>query len=131
MEFDKKLASCAGGHVGRNEQTLYGQRYATTAWRIGAPDAFHAELGYWLWDPAAQSGMERLTLPQRYFHWLQTWVARHTASVQTNFWTKTSRRSGMSSLSLSTVTIRSAMKRTLNFEFPANTKSSITGTRTL
>src|SRR5436190_23274310 len=37
--------------VQNHEQTLYGLRYATTAWRIGEPDPFHEALGYWLGDP--------------------------------------------------------------------------------
>ena len=39
------------GPVNNHEQCLYGLRYKTTAWRIGEADAFHEELGYWLWDP--------------------------------------------------------------------------------
>jgi hypothetical protein len=40
------------GRVDNHEQSLYGLRYSTKAWRIGAPDPYHEELGYWLWDPA-------------------------------------------------------------------------------
>lgn len=36
--------------VDNHEQTLYGLRYRTTAWRLGEPDPFHEEVGYWLWD---------------------------------------------------------------------------------
>ena len=42
------------GRVDNHEQKLYGLRYATRAWRIGSPDPFHEELGYWLWDPASR-----------------------------------------------------------------------------
>lgn len=38
------------GPVNNHDQCLYGLRYKTTAWRIGEADAFHEELGYWLWD---------------------------------------------------------------------------------
>jgi hypothetical protein len=38
------------GPVDNHEQTLHGLRYSTKAWRIGAPDPFHEELGYWMWD---------------------------------------------------------------------------------
>lgn len=38
------------GCVNNHEQTLYGLRYSKKAWRIGAPDPFHEEVGYWLWD---------------------------------------------------------------------------------
>jgi hypothetical protein len=38
------------GRVDNHEQSLYGLRYRTTAWRIGAPDPFHEEVGYWMYD---------------------------------------------------------------------------------
>jgi len=38
------------GPVCNGPQELYGLRYSTTAWRLGEEDAFHEELGYWLWD---------------------------------------------------------------------------------
>ncbi len=40
------------GRVDNHEQVLYGLRYSTRAWRIGAPDAFHEEVGYWMYEPA-------------------------------------------------------------------------------
>jgi hypothetical protein len=40
------------GRVDNHEQKLYGLRYATKAWRIGSPDPFHEELGYWMYEPA-------------------------------------------------------------------------------
>jgi hypothetical protein len=40
------------GKVENHEQTLYGLRYSTRAWRIGASDAFHEEVGYWMYEPA-------------------------------------------------------------------------------
>ena len=43
------------GQVDNHEQTLFGLRYRTTAWRIGHDDPFHEEVGYWMWDAA--SGM--------------------------------------------------------------------------
>jgi hypothetical protein len=42
------------GPVDNHEQTLFGLRYSTKAWRIGAPDPFHEELGYWMWDAASE-----------------------------------------------------------------------------
>ena len=42
------------GAVDNHEQKLFGLRYSTKAWRIGAPDPFHEELGYWLWDAASK-----------------------------------------------------------------------------
>jgi len=38
------------GPVNNGPQKLYGLRYSMTAWRLGEADAFHEELGYWLWD---------------------------------------------------------------------------------
>jgi hypothetical protein len=38
------------GRVDNHEQVLYGLRYSTRAWRIGAPDPFHEEVGYWLYE---------------------------------------------------------------------------------
>jgi len=43
------------GQVDNHEQVLYGLRYATTAYRIGEADAFHEEVGYWLWDAGRDS----------------------------------------------------------------------------
>lgn len=42
------------GRVDNHEQSLYGLRYATKAWRIGSPDPFHEEVGYWMWDAASE-----------------------------------------------------------------------------
>jgi hypothetical protein len=42
------------GRVDNHAQSLYGLRYSTKAWRIGTPDPFHEELGYWLWDAASK-----------------------------------------------------------------------------
>lgn len=52
------------GRVDNHEQTLYGLRYSTKAWRIGSPDPFHEELGYWMWD-AASGLVIRTFMPPR------------------------------------------------------------------
>jgi hypothetical protein len=39
------------GCVDNHEQKLWALRYATKAYRLGEADAFHEEVGYWLWDP--------------------------------------------------------------------------------
>jgi len=40
------------GRVDNHEQSLWGLRYATKAWRIGSPDPYHEEVGYWMYEPA-------------------------------------------------------------------------------
>lgn len=52
------------GLVENHEQQLQGLRYATTAWRIGEPDAFHEEVGYWLWDAARKQAMRTFIVPR-------------------------------------------------------------------
>lgn len=50
--------------VRNHEQTLYGLRYATIAWRIGEADPFHEEVGYWLWDAAEQQVLRCFIVPR-------------------------------------------------------------------
>ena len=52
------------GLVENHEQKLYGLRYATTAWRLGASDPFHEELGYWLWDAAEGQVLRCFMVPR-------------------------------------------------------------------
>jgi len=52
------------GRVENHEQVLYGLRYATTAWRIGEADAFHEEVGYWLWDADRRQAMRTFLVPR-------------------------------------------------------------------
>lgn len=52
------------GPVDNHEQKLYGLRYKTTAWRKGESDAFHEEMGYWLWDAKAQQVMRCFLVPR-------------------------------------------------------------------
>jgi hypothetical protein len=51
--FRERLTLDPLGPVKNGPQTLYGLRYATTAWPLGEADPFHEEVGYWLWDAAA------------------------------------------------------------------------------
>ena len=41
------------GRVDNHQQKMWGLRYSTRAWRVGHPDPFHEELGYWLYEPAS------------------------------------------------------------------------------
>jgi hypothetical protein len=50
--------------VENHEQKLYGLRYATTAWRVGESNAFHEEVGYWLWDPADRQVLRCFMVPR-------------------------------------------------------------------
>jgi hypothetical protein len=52
------------GEVNNHEQSLYGLRYATTAWRIGEDSGFHEEVGYWLWDAANKQVMRCFIVPR-------------------------------------------------------------------
>ena len=54
------------GEVNNHEQTLYGLRYATMAWRIGADDPFHEEVGYWLWDAGNKQVVRCFIVPRGY-----------------------------------------------------------------
>ncbi len=53
-KYRERMVFEATGRVDNHEQQLFGLRYSTKAWRMGAPDPFHEEVGYWLWDPATK-----------------------------------------------------------------------------
>ena len=50
--------------VKNHEQILCGLRYFTQAWRLGEPDPFHDEVGYWIWDAKAKQVMKCLVIPR-------------------------------------------------------------------
>ena len=52
------------GAVDNHEQTLFGLRYSTEAWRLSTGASFHEEVGYWMWD-AASNLVIRTFLPPR------------------------------------------------------------------
>jgi len=52
------------GPVRNGPQVLYGLRYAMTAWRLGEEDAFHEELGYWLWDAGNKQVLRCFMVPR-------------------------------------------------------------------
>jgi hypothetical protein len=52
------------GPVDNHEQSLFGLRYSTTAYRLGEADAFHEELGYWLWDAKEGQVMRCFVVPR-------------------------------------------------------------------
>jgi len=52
------------GPVNNGPQALYGLRYSMTAWRLGESDAFHEELGYWLWDADRKQVLRCFMVPR-------------------------------------------------------------------
>ncbi|MDG2308326.1 MAG: heme-binding beta-barrel domain-containing protein [Candidatus Binatia bacterium] len=40
------------GPVDNGKQSMFALDYRMKAWRIGADDFFHMEVGYWLWEPS-------------------------------------------------------------------------------
>jgi len=52
------------GPVRNGPQELYGLRYSMTAWRMGEKDAFHEELGYWLWDGGNKQVLRCFMVPR-------------------------------------------------------------------
>lgn len=54
------------GEVTNHEQSLYGLRYTCMAWRHGADNAFHEEVGYWLWDAANRQVIKSFVVPRGY-----------------------------------------------------------------
>ena len=63
-KFRERMEFEPTGRVDNHEQTLYGLRYKTTAWRLGADEPFHEELGYWLWDAARETVMRCFMVPR-------------------------------------------------------------------
>jgi len=45
-------------------QLLYGLHYAIRAVRPGAPETFHHQTGYWLWEPATGTVIQTVTVPR-------------------------------------------------------------------
>lgn len=63
-KFRERIKFEPFGPVNNHEQTLYGLRYSTTAWRIGDEDPFHEELGYWLWDAREKQVLRCFMVPR-------------------------------------------------------------------
>lgn len=62
--YRERIVFEAIGPVENHEQTLFGLRYSTKAYRVGEEDAFHEELGYWLWDAAEGQVMRSFLVPR-------------------------------------------------------------------
>jgi hypothetical protein len=52
------------GPVDNGRQKLYGLDYRMAAWRLGEENAFHTEVGYWLWDAAAGQVLRCFMVPR-------------------------------------------------------------------
>lgn len=52
------------GPVENHQQQMWGLRYSLIAWRLGEPNPFHEETGYWLWDPKAKQVMRCFIVPR-------------------------------------------------------------------
>jgi hypothetical protein len=63
-KFRERMTFEPMGPVNNHEQTLYGLRYATTAWRLGEENPFHEELGYWLWDANEKQVLRCFMVPR-------------------------------------------------------------------
>lgn len=63
-KYRERLTLLPFGPTDNHEQKLYGLRYSTFAWRIGEPDSFHEETGYWLWDAASHQVMRCFIVPR-------------------------------------------------------------------
>lgn len=50
--------------VQNHEQNLYVVRYGTKIWRLGEPNTFHEELGYWTWEAATSELMRCFIVPR-------------------------------------------------------------------
>ena len=62
--YRERLSLEPFGPVTNGPQTLYGLRYATTAWPVGEAEPFHEETGYWLWDAERRLVMRCFMVPR-------------------------------------------------------------------
>lgn len=62
--FREKIVFSPLGPVANGPQILYGLRYSTTCWRLGEDDAFHEEVGYWLWDARNKQVLRSFVVPR-------------------------------------------------------------------
>jgi len=63
-KYREKIVFEPLGPVNNGPQKLYGLRYSMTAWRLGEDDAFHEELGYWLWDKDQKQVLRCFMVPR-------------------------------------------------------------------
>ncbi|MFO0748232.1 MAG: heme-binding beta-barrel domain-containing protein [Myxococcota bacterium] len=62
--YRERITFTPFGPVDNHEQSLWGLRTSTVAWRIGSPDSFHEETGYFMWDAAARQAFRCFMVPR-------------------------------------------------------------------
>ncbi len=62
--YRERITMAPFGPVDNGQQHLYGLDYRMAAWRIGEEDAFHTEVGYWLWDAELGHVMRCFVVPR-------------------------------------------------------------------
>ncbi len=63
-KYREKISFEPLGPVNNGPQKLYGLRYSMTAWRLEEENAFHEELGYWLWDAVNKQVLRCFMVPR-------------------------------------------------------------------
>jgi hypothetical protein len=63
-QYRERMSFEPFGPVQNHEQTLFGLRYSTKAWRLGEADAFHEESGYWMWDSGEKQVLRCFIIPR-------------------------------------------------------------------
>ena len=63
-KYREKAVFSPIGPVNNGPQKLYGLRYSMTAWPLDSDDAFHEELGYWLWDKEHKQVLRSFMVPR-------------------------------------------------------------------
>jgi hypothetical protein len=63
-KFRERITFEPLGPVVNGPQVLYGLNYTTTAWPLGEDKAFHAEVGYWLWDAREKQVIRCFMVPR-------------------------------------------------------------------
>jgi hypothetical protein len=63
-KYRERLTLELMGPIQNHEQNLHVLRYSTKAWRIGEPDTFHEELGYWSWEASTREIMRCFLIPR-------------------------------------------------------------------
>ena len=63
-KYREKVTFEPFGPVINGPQELYGLRYSMAAWRLGEEDAFHEEVGYWLWDAGNKQVLRCFMVPR-------------------------------------------------------------------